>query len=121
MDTRESPVRLILLAMSWYDHRVHLGISKYAKERGWRVDARMANSTEMAWGWQGDGVITKLGCSTLDEEIRDFVLGLECPTVDMSVFGPGEGLPAIEFDPLQIGRLAATHFIERGFRRFAWY
>lgn len=113
--------RSVLLAMSWYDHRVHLGISKFAKAHGWRVDARMANSTEMAWGWTGDGVITKLGCSTLDAEIRDFVLGLGCPAIDMSVFGPSEGLPAIEFDPVAIGRLAATHFIERGFRKFAWF
>jgi len=113
--------RSILLAMSWYDHRVHLGISRFAKARGWRVDARMANSTEMAWGWKGDGVITKLGCSTLDTEIRDFVLGLGCPAIDLSVYGPTEGISAIEFDPLLIGRLAAAHFIERGFRRFAWF
>lgn len=113
--------RSILLAMSWYDHRVHLGISRFAKAHGWRVDARMANSTEMAWGWKGDGVITKFGCSTLDTEIRDFVLGLGCPAIDLSVFGPTEGISAIEFDPLQIGRLAAAHFIERGFRRFAWF
>lgn len=113
--------RSILLAMSWYDHRIHLGISRFAKAHGWRVDARMANSTEMAWGWKGDGVITKLGCSTLDTEIRDFVLGLGCPAIDLSVFGPTEGIAAIEFDPLQIGRQAAAHFIERGFRRFAWF
>ncbi len=113
--------RSILLAMSWYDHRVHLGISRFAKAHGWRVDARMANSTEMAWGWKGDGVITKLGCSTLDTEIRDFVLGLGCPAIDLSVFGPSVGISAIEFDPLLIGQLAARHFIERGFRRFAWF
>ncbi|MFG0305659.1 MAG: substrate-binding domain-containing protein [Phycisphaerales bacterium JB040] len=120
-DTRDTQERSVLLAMSWYDHRVHRGISRYAQGRSWRVDARMANSTELAWGWQGDGVIAKLGCSTLDESLRDFILGLGCPTIDLSVFGPEQGLHSLEFDPDAIGTLAVDHFLERGFRRFAWY
>lgn len=113
--------RSILLAMSWYDHRTHLGISRFAKQHGWRVDARMANSTEMAWGWKGDGVITKIGCSGIDEDLRRFVDQLDCPIVDLSMFGPQLGYSALEFDPEQIGEMAAGHFIERGFAHFAWF
>lgn len=111
----------VLLAMSWYDHRTHLGISRFAKQHGWRVDARMANSTEMAWGWRGDGVITKIGCSAVDEDLREFITQLNCPTIDLSMFGPQLGFPSLEFDPAQIGRLAAEHFLERGLSNFAWF
>jgi hypothetical protein len=27
----------ILLAMGWYDHRLHQGIAKYAQEQGWHL------------------------------------------------------------------------------------
>ena len=122
LDTGTAPKgQSVLLAMSWYDHRTHLGISRFAKKHGWRVDARMANSTEMAWGWKGDGVITKIGCSAIDDDLYTFISKLDCPTIDLSVFGPDLGYPAIEFDPKQIGALAADHFIERGFTHFAWF
>ncbi len=113
--------RSVLLAMSWYDARVHEGVARFAARAGWHLDARMANSSEPAWGWSGDGVLCKLGCSEVDEKLRDFVCGLGLPTVDLSVFGPNHGLPSLEFDPREIGRLAADHFFERGFRHFAWY
>ena len=122
LDTHRIPTgKSVLLAMSWYDHRTHLGISRFAKQHGWRVDARMANSTEMAWGWKGDGVITKIGCSAIDEDLQAFISELDCPKVDLSVFGPDLGYPAIEFDPNEIGKLAADHFLERGFSHFAWF
>lgn len=122
LDSVQVPTgRSVLLAMSWYDHRTHLGISRFAKKHGWRVDARMANSTEMAWGWRGDGVITKIGCSTVDEDLREFITQLNCPTIDLSMFGPDLGFPSLEFDPAQIGRLAAKHFLERGLTNFAWF
>ncbi|KAA3614530.1 MAG: helix-turn-helix domain-containing protein [Planctomycetota bacterium] len=121
MGIMASSARSVLLALSWYDHRVHRGVARYAERFGWYLDARMANSTEPVWGWQGDGVLCKIGCTAVDEELRNFVLSLNLPTVDLSVFGPPAGLPALEFNPMEIGRLAAEHFLQRGFAHFAWY
>lgn len=57
----------------------------------------------------------------MDAELRKFVRSLELPVVDLSVFGTAAGLPCLDFDANQIGRLAAEHFLERGFRHFGWY
>jgi len=113
--------RSVLLALSWYDPRVHQGVARYAAAHGWELDARMAYSRERAWGWRGDGVLTKLGCSRRDEELVRFVQSLALPTVDLSVFGPTVGVPGVEFDPLGIGSVAAEHLCERGLSRFAFF
>jgi len=113
--------RSVLLALAWYDHRAHLGAKRYAMEHGWHLDATMANSQEYAWGWSGDGVLCKLGCSKLHEELVDFVQQTGLPAVDMSVFGTRYGLPSIEFDPLTIAQQSVAHLLERGLRHFAWY
>jgi len=127
MDTRKpgkSPSddrRSVLLALAWYDHRAHLGAKRYAMEHGWHLDATMANSKEYAWGWSGDGVLCKLGCTILHEELVDFVQKTGLPAVDMSVFGPHYGLPSIEFDSSVIAQQSVVHLLERGLRHFAWY
>lgn len=113
--------RSVLLALAWYDHRAHRGATRYAIEHGWHLDATMANSSEFAWGWQGDGVLCKLGCTKINPDYLQFVKDLKLPAVDLSVFGQNAGLPSIEFDPAAIAHQAADHFTERGIRNFAWY
>lgn len=113
--------RSILLAMSWYDERVHRGIARFAIEHDWQLDARMAYSSEPATGWHGDGVLTKLGCTEVDEELCRFVAELGLPTVDLSMFGPTRGLPGIELDAGDLGLAAAEHLFHRGLRRFAFF
>jgi len=113
--------RSVLLALAWYDHRAHRGATRYALEHGWHLDATMAQSQEFAHGWQGDGVICKLGCTKLHPEYLRFVTELGLPAVDLSVFGQDAGLPALEFDPVDIANQARNHFFERGLHHFAWY
>ena len=118
---QNGPRRSVLLALAWYDHRAHRGATRYALEHGWHLDATMANSQEFAHGWQGDGVICKLGCTKLHPAYLDFVKDLGLPAVDLSVFGQDAGLPALEFDPADIARQAREHFFERGLHHFAWF
>lgn len=113
--------RSVLLALAWYDHRAHRGATRYAIEHGWHLDATMANSSEFAWGWQGDGILCKLGYTKINPDYLQFVKDLNLPAVDLSVFGQNAGLPSIEFDPAAIASQAADHFAERGIRNFAWY
>ncbi|MEM9020736.1 MAG: substrate-binding domain-containing protein [Planctomycetota bacterium] len=113
--------RSVLLALAWYDHRAHRGATRYALEHGWHLDATMANSSEFAWGWQGDGILCKLGCTKINPDYLRFVKDLGLPAVDLSVFGQNAGLPSLEFDPLAIAQQASDHFFERGIRNFAWY
>lgn len=113
--------RSVLLALAWYDHRAHRGATRYALEHGWHLDATMANSSEFAWGWQGDGILCKLGCTKINPDYLQFVKDLKLPAVDLSVFGQNAGLPSLEFDPAAIAKQAADHFFERGVRNFAWF
>ncbi|XAL98883.1 substrate-binding domain-containing protein [Phycisphaeraceae bacterium D3-23] len=113
--------RSVLLALAWYDHRAHRGATRYALEHGWHLDATMANAQELAWGWRGDGVLCKLGCTKRRDDLIRFVGELDLPAIDLSVFGTAAGLPSIEFDPVAIAQDAADHLLERGLRHFAWY
>jgi LacI family transcriptional regulator len=117
----ETPRRSVLLALAWYDHRAHRGATRYALENGWHLDATMAQSQEFAHGWQGDGILCKLGCTKLHPNYLHFVRDLGLPAVDLSVFGQDIGLPSLEFDPRDIARHARQHFFERGLHHFAFF
>lgn len=119
--TNPPPRRSVLLALAWYDYRAHRGATRYALENGWHLDATMAQSQEFAHGWQGDGVICKLGCTRLHPPYLEFVQSLGLPAVDLSVFGAEAGLPSLEFDPADIAQQAQSHFFERGLHHFAWF
>jgi len=115
------PRRSVLLALAWYDHRAHRGATRYALEHGWHLDATMAQSNEFAHGWQGDGILCKLGCTKLHPDYVKFVQDLNLPAVDLSVFGQDIGLPSLEFDPADIAAQARDHFFERGLHHFAFF
>jgi LacI family transcriptional regulator len=113
--------RSVLLALSWYDPRVHRGVARFAAERGWRLDARMANTREPVWGWRGDGVLCKLGCTQVDRQVAELIASLGLPTVDLSMFGPEHGVPGFEFDPRRIGELAAEHLAACGVAHYGFF
>jgi len=51
----------VLLALGWYDYRLHQGIEKYAQEHGWHVYADYTREKVIPWGWEGDGILAWLG------------------------------------------------------------
>src|ERR1051325_2442451 len=46
----------VLLALGWYDHRVHQGIANYAQQHGWHLSVDVTKEKVIPWGWQGDGI-----------------------------------------------------------------
>jgi len=68
-------------------------------------------------GWDGDGVI---GMVSAAEDLR-VVRRLRCPVVNLSGALADPGLPRVRVDYEQAGRMAAEHFLDRGFERFAYY
>ena len=109
---------VILLALGSYQHETHRGVARYAREKGWHLVAEMAYGGDIPRGWEGDGIITAL---TEREELTDFVLSTGVPTVDLNMVRADIPLPRVVGDHEAIGKLAAMHFIERGFEHFAWY
>ena len=65
--------------------------------------------------WKGDGVITR----QITQESVKLVKRRNLAAVDLSNFLPHLGVPRINSGDLTIGRMAAEHFLERGFKNFA--
>ena len=108
----------VLLALGWYDYRLHKGIEKYAQEHGWHLYANYTREKVIPWGWEGDGVLAWLGAG---DDLADFVKSVELPTVDFSFRRPQLKFPRVLEDHAHAAKLAAEHFLTRGFTNFCYY
>lgn len=104
----------IMLLLEWYDYRIHRGVAKIAKEAGWQLNCRKDPVTNVgilkAWG--GDGCIALLQCRETLEYFRTHKI----PLVDLGLGEHGLPIPRVVTDNREIGRLAAEHFREHGYR-----
>ena len=102
------------------------GVADYAdRHGGWTIltsPPTLAGAEEFAMsirtlrGWRGDGVIAAVSTPTEARAARR--LGM--PVVNLSGALERSGLPRVMIDHYTIGRLAAEHLLERGFRRLAY-
>ena len=95
------------------------GISRYVREHyPWSLhhEPRYLEDGLPAWlKWVcPDGVIVRLH----NKRLRDAVLELKAPTVDVLGLCPHESIPLVHVDNEATAQLAATHLQERGFRHF---
>jgi LacI family transcriptional regulator len=77
----------------------------------------MIYTAKIPVGWRGDGIISFIGYR---DDLAHFILASGLPAVEISMVRNDIPLPRVEGANDQIGRLAAEHFLERGFRHFAW-
>jgi LacI family transcriptional regulator len=68
-------------------------------------------------GWSGDGIIAALNTSAEAACVKE----LEIPIVNISGTLPKTPVPRVSLDNGLVGKLAAEHLIERGFREFAYF
>ena len=108
----------VLLALGWYDYRVHRGIERYAQEHAWFLSANLAREKVIPWGWEGDGVLAWLGAW---DELSEFVERENKPTVDFSFRRPHLQFPRVLEDHAQAAELVAEHFLSRGLGHFMFY
>lgn len=108
----------VLLALGWYDYRLHSGIEKYAQEHHWHLCSDVTRERVVPWGWEGDGILAWLG---IGDDLAEFVLDAKKPTVDFSFRRPQLAFPRVLVDHHACGQLAADHFLSRGFKNFAFY
>ncbi len=108
----------VLLALGWYDYRLHQGIEKYARENGWHLYADFAREKVIPWGWEGDGVLAWLGAG---DDLAEFVQSTRKITVDFSLRRPQLKFPRVLEDHAHAARLVADHFLSRGFGNFMFY
>ena len=77
----------------------------------------MIYTAKIPVGWRGDGILSFIGAR---DDLAEFILTSGLPAVEISMVRNEINLPRVEGDSEMIGRLAADHFLERGFRHFAW-
>jgi LacI family transcriptional regulator len=103
-----------------YGRNLLRGIIRYQRSHEpWSVffELRELGASPPAWlnAWRGDGII----CRPTNPTLASLLRKKRIPVVDLNDMHDGLGLPRIESDHAAIGRLAAEHLMERGFRRFA--
>jgi LacI family transcriptional regulator len=106
----------ILLAFHWYDRRVFKGIVRYATEHNWHLSPYLFSGYFVPHGWPADGAITCYGkpfCTFIDD--------LDMPKVDVTIQKMATTVPRVTVDDAAISRMAAQHFLERGFKHFTFY
>ncbi len=108
----------VLIALGWYDYRLHRGIEKFAQEHGWHLSANLAREKVIPWGWDGDGILAWLGEG---DDLAEFVKQARKPTVDFSFRRPHLKFPRVLEDHFHAASMVAEHFLSRGFRNFAYY
>lgn len=115
--------RVILLIESSraYGRGCLLGIGAYLRNHvPWRILHLERSLTEElppeVRQWKGHGIITRIE----NETIARAVANLRIPVVDLrGSFHPARGA-MLDTDPAAVARLAADHFLDRGFRHFAY-
>lgn len=113
------PKRNILVTLGWFDPRVIEGIGRYAREAGWHLEMRAMIEATIPQGWRGDGMLAN---DTAVPRIAQFLkkqAHLQ-PTVLIGSNHSEFSLPRVKEDNAACGRMAAEHFLDRGYRHFAW-
>jgi LacI family transcriptional regulator len=111
---------MLLLALERRDEALLHGILDLTHQLGWRVIDLRFFAGQIPPRVMSDGALVDAGASnrTLFESLR----AMGCPVVNVSAMAaPAElGIPQVADDQAAAGRLAAEHFIERGFRDMAY-
>ncbi|HEU5072431.1 MAG TPA: DNA-binding transcriptional regulator [Verrucomicrobiae bacterium] len=110
--------RRVLIALGWYDYRLHRGIEKFAQEHDWHLTANYAREKVIPWGWEGDGILAWLGAG---DDLAEFVHKAGIPTVDFSFRRPQLPFPRVLEDHAHAAQLVTEHFLSRGLRNFLFY
>jgi LacI family transcriptional regulator len=118
---RPPHVALLVETSSIAGRRILQGIARYLRShRPWSVfvEQRALETVPPSWleSWRGDGVISRWSRPAFAEAIRK----ARVAAIDLTHRGPSIGLPRIASEDDTIGRLAAEHLIERGFRCLAF-
>jgi LacI family transcriptional regulator len=114
-------VALLVETSIHYGRQILRGVTRYLRShQPWSVflEQRELWTAPPQWlrQWSGDGVI----CRKTTPELVAVLRKAGIPLVDLSDCDPALSVPRITSDDVAIGRLAADHLLERGFRHFAF-
>ncbi|HOM17755.1 MAG TPA: DNA-binding transcriptional regulator [Thermoguttaceae bacterium] len=117
---RKKRVALVFTLATSFEAELLRSVTEYAGNRGWILDMNpepFLVSARALLSWPGDGVLAFLRTPARLRTARS--LGI--PVVNMAGALPPSEVPRVMVDQEAIGKLAAEHFLERGFRRTAYF
>ncbi|MFO1515284.1 MAG: XylR family transcriptional regulator, partial [Verrucomicrobiota bacterium] len=114
-------VALIIETSSAYGRRILDGIARYQRSHHrWSVflEQRALGSRPPAWLFSGkwNGILSR----PTDPELARLFRKMRVPVVDLNDLYPELGFPWVGSNHTEIGRMGATHLLERGYRHFAF-
>jgi LacI family transcriptional regulator len=112
----------VLLALEWHYEALERGVVDYARSRGWHLLDLRHYEMRLPRPFRPDGVLFCLPTERL--ALVSSLLGLGIPMVQVDDEIDDETRqgrwPCVLKDGKECGRLAAEHFLERGFRNLAY-
>lgn len=114
-------VAVLVPASTGWGRSIISGVAAYANRHGpWHLHVEPEGERRgLPHGWKGDGIIARLSTPA----VAKAVLGRGCPVVNVSgirLEGLRQQPPRVSYDLRATGELAAEHFLDRGFRNFAY-
>jgi LacI family transcriptional regulator len=119
---REKPARIGLLALSFggMDAEIFRGVNRYARpHRRWWIATASDDEAglELLLALNLKGIIGHINHARIAARLKR----RRIPTVNLSGLYPDAGFPLVRPDDPAVGRLAAQHLLERGFRTVAFF
>jgi LacI family transcriptional regulator len=114
-------VALLIETSKAYGRGLLRGIGRYVRACGpWSIyiEERGVEDPAPGWlkTWGGDGIIARIR----DKAMARALLATRLPVVDVRQQVANPRISSVYCDDTAIGRLAVAHFVERGFRHFAY-
>ena len=118
---------LVSLAMDWYNHEVHAGVVRAARDLGWNLDdehCRGASGRFFPEDWVPDGVLTTTGTDAARAWVKDATIPVVRLLEDRAPAAaglPADDVPTVVPDLREAGRIAAGHLLSLGITHLAYY
>ena len=112
---------LLIDTSTGWGRNIIRGVDRYAKEVGnWELSVQpyaQVNHIPLPPNWSGDGVIARIASEKMADDLKKSRIPVvNVSSIELSGFSTPRVIPHFE----HIGKLVAEHFIERGFRNFAF-
>ncbi|HUC90457.1 MAG TPA: helix-turn-helix domain-containing protein [Paenibacillus sp.] len=117
----EKQVALFIEPSNGYDKGLLKGIQQYTKEnQSWSVyigDCEEGGDFTWLANWKGNGILARIE----SEQLADFIVKLNLPTVALCATGLEPDLPSLVTSEMLTAQTAAEYFLDRGIRSFATF
>jgi len=119
--------RNVMLLLGTHVHRLQSGIVRYAREAAWILDDTYTSMGLVPEWWRGDGILALITNQKdalaqrkfPNTPLVDFSKGWIAESMPARFRTAGLGRPRVLYDNEIIGRIAADHFVEKGFKHIA--